>query len=235
MPATSACSNRLGLVGGSSAYPVTSAPSASNHSESQLPLKPVCPVRNTWRPFQNVRLSMSGSSVKGQHHLHRIPPAGAGCIAGDSGPRASRGHRAFCSRQSVSTNPLAGVSTSSNETTSSFATSRRKMQPSERPIGRAVLSPSDSGVVDETIRAEPADSIEPLAGFQITLGNRHHFADRARDGSDRRITMDDRSTDGRGDLDVRQMKRCVEDVERAVAELVVCELSLLERASPRER
>ena len=58
--ATSACSNRLGWVGGSSAYPVTLAPSASSHSDSQLPLKPVCPVRKTLRPFQNERLSMIG-------------------------------------------------------------------------------------------------------------------------------------------------------------------------------
>src|SRR2546427_7139429 len=58
-PATSACSNRLGWVGGSSAYPVTLAPSASSHSESQLPLKPVLPVRNTWRPFQKERLGMA--------------------------------------------------------------------------------------------------------------------------------------------------------------------------------
>src|SRR6266568_5023299 len=58
MPATPACSYRLGQVGGSSAYPVVSAPSASSHRDSQLPLKPVCPVRNTRRPFQNERLTM---------------------------------------------------------------------------------------------------------------------------------------------------------------------------------
>ena len=33
-------------------------PERINHSESQLPLKPVCPVRNTRRPFQNERLSV---------------------------------------------------------------------------------------------------------------------------------------------------------------------------------
>ena len=61
-PATPACSNKLGWVGGSSAYPVTSAPSASSHSESQLPLNPVCPVRNTRRPFQNERFGMTARS-----------------------------------------------------------------------------------------------------------------------------------------------------------------------------
>src|SRR5713101_2529696 len=74
-PATPACSNRLGWVGGSSAYPVTSAPSASSHSESQLPLKPVWPVRNTRRPLQNER-----SGIDWLHRLrlrssrHERPP-----------------------------------------------------------------------------------------------------------------------------------------------------------------
>src|SRR5277367_1622764 len=53
-----ASSNRLSWVGGSSAYPVTSAPRASSQSESQLPLKPVCPVTHTLRPFQNDRLGI---------------------------------------------------------------------------------------------------------------------------------------------------------------------------------
>src|SRR4051812_15345930 len=62
---TSACINRLGLVGGSSAYPVTFAPSASSHSDSQLPLKPVCPVTKTRRPFQNEWLSMVRRDCRG--------------------------------------------------------------------------------------------------------------------------------------------------------------------------
>src|SRR5258708_28501758 len=101
-PATLACSNRLGWVGGSSAYPVTLAPSASSHNESQLPLKPVCPVRRTLRPRQNERLSMIAPSPpwcesevacqrphKGgpvefpteQNKLHQAPPACPRCIA----------------------------------------------------------------------------------------------------------------------------------------------------------
>src|SRR5262252_7300431 len=71
--ATSACSNRLGWVGGSSAYPVVLASSESSHSESQLPLKPVCPVRNTLRPFQNERLNMIVP-----HPLRREPTVAAG-------------------------------------------------------------------------------------------------------------------------------------------------------------
>src|SRR6266852_1904870 len=73
--ATPACSNRLGCVGGASAYPVTLAPSASSHSESQLPLKPVWPVRNTRRPLQNKR-----SGIDWLHRLrlrssrHERPP-----------------------------------------------------------------------------------------------------------------------------------------------------------------
>src|ERR1019366_5999099 len=51
---TDAVSNRLGEVGGSSEYPVTSAPSLCNQSDSQLPLNPVCPVRKTFLPDQNI-------------------------------------------------------------------------------------------------------------------------------------------------------------------------------------
>jgi hypothetical protein len=39
--ATSATSNKLGLVGGPSEYPVTLDPMLCNHKDSQLPLKPV--------------------------------------------------------------------------------------------------------------------------------------------------------------------------------------------------
>jgi hypothetical protein len=56
-PMTECCvpvkSNKLGLVYGARAYPVTVAPSERNHRCSQAPLKPVCPVRNTRRPRQN--------------------------------------------------------------------------------------------------------------------------------------------------------------------------------------
>ena len=46
--ASFSCLNKLGLVGGSSAKPCTSAPSANNHSQSHEPLKPVCPVTSTF-------------------------------------------------------------------------------------------------------------------------------------------------------------------------------------------
>src|SRR5271157_5422952 len=70
--ARSACSNRLGWVGGSSAYPVTFAPSASSHITSQLPLKPVCPVINTLRPFQNERLSMIAPPVRSKFEVTAV-------------------------------------------------------------------------------------------------------------------------------------------------------------------
>jgi len=117
VPTRRACSNRFGWVGGSSAYPVTSAPRESSHSDSQLPLKPVCPVTNTLRPFQNGRLSMhrpgeprcksvtAADSKTGRLKLHRMPPAGA-CSSDSCDSRVASGHRAFCSRQSVSTIPL---------------------------------------------------------------------------------------------------------------------------------
>src|SRR5437868_9355245 len=160
-PASLACSNRLGWVGGSSAYPVTLAPSTSSHIESQLPLKPVCPVSSTLRPRQNERLSIFGPTPPrcesevvterrdGGWHAefsterydpHRTPPAGT-CRTNHAAVLASEaGHRAFCSRQSASTWLAGGASTSLNEITSSFDISRSNTQPSERPIGKAVIA-----------------------------------------------------------------------------------------------
>ena len=49
---TPARSNRLGVVGGGSEKPSTSAPSRCSSSPSQAPLKPVWPVSITRRPRQ---------------------------------------------------------------------------------------------------------------------------------------------------------------------------------------
>ena len=43
--------NIEGVVLGSREYPQTSAPSFVSHNASQLPLKPVCPVKNTFLPL----------------------------------------------------------------------------------------------------------------------------------------------------------------------------------------
>ena len=86
-------------------------------------------VTNTLRPFQNERLSMHRPgephcsfvvsltySTTERLKLHRMPPAGAGC--NDScDSRVASGHRAFCSRQSVSTIPPGIASTSLKEST----------------------------------------------------------------------------------------------------------------------
>ena len=56
-----------------------------------------------------------------------------------------------------------------------------------------------------------------------------HERARGAKGCDRRITMDGCTADSRGDLNVRQMKGSVKNVERAVAELIVGQLGLLER------
>src|SRR6476661_2330151 len=53
--ATPAASKLLGSVGGSSAYPVTCAPSASSHSDSHEPLNQVWPVTKTDRPAKAER------------------------------------------------------------------------------------------------------------------------------------------------------------------------------------
>ncbi|MNF13222.1 hypothetical protein D3C80_2149820 [compost metagenome] len=47
-------SNKLGDVDGSNEYPVISAPIELSHKHNQEPLNPVCPVKNTFLPFQNV-------------------------------------------------------------------------------------------------------------------------------------------------------------------------------------
>src|SRR5215475_4915584 len=84
------------------------------------------------------------------------------------------------------------------------------------------------GVVNQSVRTEPADTIKVFTSFQITLSYSHDFADWARQRRYSGVMMDDRPSNSRGDLDVRQMKRCVKDIERAVTQLVVGELDLLE-------
>ena len=48
---TSAIEKRLGSVGASSEYPVTSAPAFTRILQSQEPLNPVCPVTRTFLPL----------------------------------------------------------------------------------------------------------------------------------------------------------------------------------------
>src|SRR5437667_1538210 len=97
------------------------------------------------------------------------------------------------------------------------------------PDGQGGHGASCSRVINEPIRAEPTDTVKEFAGFEITLGDGHHFGDRASGRGNRGILMDDRPSDGRGNLDVRKMERSIKDIERTVAQLVVCQLNLLER------
>src|SRR5439155_18863387 len=115
VPAICACSNRFGCVGGSRAYPVTLAPSVFSHSESQLPLNPVCPVRNTRRPFQNDELIMNGAGRRGwdqavvvewrtkrkysetRYSFHGVILANACCSCDSWNLPVSCGQRAVCS------------------------------------------------------------------------------------------------------------------------------------------
>ena len=48
---TSAIEKRLGVVGGTSEYPVTWAPAFTSILQSHEPLKPVCPVTRTFFPL----------------------------------------------------------------------------------------------------------------------------------------------------------------------------------------
>jgi hypothetical protein len=86
-----------------------------------------------------------------------------------------------------------------------------------QPDGQSVTGTSGNSVVNETVCTEPTNAIELLSGFQIAFRHRHDFADRAGEGCDSWITMDYRTGNGRGDLDVREMKRRVEDVKGAIA------------------
>ena len=88
------------------------------------------------------------------------------------------------------------------------------------------MDSSGSSVIDETIRTEPADAVEAFANPQIPLGYRNHLADGAGQGSRSCISMNHRSTNGRSDLDMRQVKRSVKDIEGPIAKFVVSELSL---------
>jgi len=58
-----------GVVSGGRERPWTLAPKVRSHSASQLPLKPVCPVTSTLRPFQNewsIMLAWSGKKPTGK-------------------------------------------------------------------------------------------------------------------------------------------------------------------------
>ena len=55
--------NKLGLVLGCNAYPVTLAPSNFKNIQSQLPLKPVWPVTNTFFPAQNLLLKFKNNCL----------------------------------------------------------------------------------------------------------------------------------------------------------------------------
>lgn len=55
---TSAIEKRLGSVGASSEYPVTSAPAFTRILQSQEPLNPVCPVTRTFCLYKNLNPSL---------------------------------------------------------------------------------------------------------------------------------------------------------------------------------
>ncbi len=93
--------------------------------------------------------------------------------------------------------------TSANESTESFEISRRKTQPSERPIGRASISHErDSGIVDQTVSAKSADAVQKLTGLQIAHGNRDEITNRSCVRRHCGIVVDCGPSDGRSDLDV---------------------------------
>ena len=148
-PRQSACSNRFGWVGGSSAYPVTSAPSAWSQSESQPPLKPVWPVMNTRRPFQNERLlgtlRRSSRVRRPTRQLHAPRTAIA-----RSAPSTARPPVPACLLHVVNVDD--GVLRHG----SSYHASLRE---TDRQGG---CGTGGRRIVDETVRAEPTDTVEAL-------------------------------------------------------------------------
>ena len=148
-------------------------------------------------------------STAERHKPHRASPAGTGCSDDSCNPCIRTGHSAFCSCQSLSTARPELRPHRRNEGPSSFATSRRKRGlPKGRWAGPMCRGPRC--VVDKSICAKPADAIQTVAGFQISFGNGHHFADWAlRWGrrSDRDRSPRDRWSRRSG---MRQIKRCVE-------------------------
>src|SRR5207244_12619390 len=85
------------------------------------------------------------------------------------------------------------------------------------------------GGVHRPISAAASNTIEGFAGLQMAFRDSDHFARGRADGRYCRIVMNDRAADSRGKLNVRQMVRRVEDVERAITKLVIGELDLLQR------
>src|SRR5258708_10230218 len=83
--------------------------------------------------------------------------------------------------------------------------------------------------MDKPVDAESANAVDRLAGLQIALGNGDPLTDRACHGRYRRVAMNDRSADGRSDLNMRQVKWRIKDVEWAIAELVIRQLDLFQR------
>lgn len=59
---TVAKAKRLGLDEGGKAYPTTCAPIDCNQIDSQLPLKPVCPVSKTHLPCQKLQFKTRPST-----------------------------------------------------------------------------------------------------------------------------------------------------------------------------
>src|SRR5579871_415057 len=213
-PPTSACSNRLGCVGGSRANPVTSASSAFSHKESQPPLKPVCPVRKTRRPFQNERFSMVGPNLTGLAHWHRL---------GRRRRRTLRPARELFAPQRfhLTVGWHHHIGEGNHRILRNIPNQYAAFGKSDR---QSFHLTSGAGIVDQAVVAEATNAIQQLAGLQIPLGDRNYFANRPANWSDGGVLVNDCAADGRADLDMRQMERRVEHVERTVPDLVIAEL-----------
>src|SRR5262249_28957485 len=87
--------------------------------------------------------------------------------------------------------------------------------------GQRAYGSGCGAIVNQTIGTKSADTIEKLPGFEVAFGNGEHFTDRPCERRHRRVLMNDRSADRRGNLHMRQVKGSVEDEKRAVTQPVV--------------
>ena len=141
------------------------------------------------------------------------------------------GQRAACSlHRAPKTDPFGDrVHIIEGNAPASFETSRRSTQSFRQADRQRRHARADRRIVNQSVSAESADTVETFAGFQIALGNSHHFTNRTCQWVQR--SDRDESPPGRWSTrsEVRQVERRIEDIERTIAELVVRQLGFLER------
>lgn len=79
----------------------------------------------------------------------------------------------------------------------------------------------DFDIVDHSVTGEPTDAIEVVPCFEINLGEGDYLRPRWTNGSDRGVTKQDGAGNSQWGLEMGEMKRSIEDVERSLAHLEI--------------